>query len=128
MNRAATEGTPILVGDALILCTPFNEVIALDAGTGEERWRFDPQIDLGQDPANQFICRGVAHWREVGASGDCASRIFTGTNDARLIALDAATGQRCAGFGDGGEVRIDPRHAVAVARRVSNHLAAHNPG
>ncbi|MCY3795641.1 MAG: pyrroloquinoline quinone-dependent dehydrogenase [Gammaproteobacteria bacterium] len=108
MNRAATEGTPILVGDALILCTPFNEVIALDAGTGQERWRFDPQIDLGQEPANQFICRGVAHWREVGASGDCASRIFTGTNDARLIALDAATGQRCAGFGDGGEVRIDP--------------------
>ena len=33
--------------------------------TGEERWRFDPQIDLGQDPANQFICRGVAHWRDA---------------------------------------------------------------
>ena len=108
MERAATEGTPILVGDALILCTPFNEVIALDAGTGEERWRFDPQIDLGQDPANQFICRGVAHWRDDDAAGACASRIFTGTNDARLIAVDAATGQRCAGFGDGGEVRIDP--------------------
>ena len=108
MERAATEGTPILVGDALILCTPFNEVIALDAGTGEERWRFDPEIDLSQDPANQFICRGVAHWRDADAAGACANRIFTGTNDARLIALDAATGQRCAGFGNGGEVRIDP--------------------
>ena len=108
MESAATEGTPILVGDALILCTPFNEVIALDAGTGEERWRFDPQIDLGQDPANQFTCRGVAHWRDAEADGACANRIFTGTNDARLIAIDAATGQRCAGFGDEGEVRIDP--------------------
>ena len=108
MKRAATEGTPILVGDALILCTPFNEVIALDAGTGEERWRFDPQIDLGQDPANQFTCRGVAHWRDADATEACAERIFTGTNDARLIAVDAATGQRCAGFGNGGEVRIDP--------------------
>ena len=108
MNKAATEGTPIRVGGALILCTPFNEVIALDAGTGEERWRFDPQIDLGQEPANQFTCRGVAHWRDAEAEGTCAHRIFTGTNDARLIAIDAATGQRCAGFGDGGEVRIDP--------------------
>ncbi|MXY05538.1 MAG: PQQ-binding-like beta-propeller repeat protein, partial [Gammaproteobacteria bacterium] len=108
MESAATEGTPILVGDALILCTPFNEVIALDAGTGEERWRFDPQIDLGQDPANQFTCRGVAHWRDADAAGACANRIFTGTNDARLIAIDAATAQRCAGFGDEGEVRIDP--------------------
>ncbi|MDD9963829.1 MAG: PQQ-binding-like beta-propeller repeat protein, partial [Gammaproteobacteria bacterium] len=108
MERAATEGTPILVGDALILCTPFNEVIALDAGTGEERWRFDPENDLGQDPANQFICRSVANWQDADATGACAKRIFTGTNDARLIALDAATGQRCAGFGNGGEVRIDP--------------------
>ena len=38
----------------------------------------------------------------------CASRIFMGTNDARLIAIDAATGDRCAGFGVNGEVRIDP--------------------
>ncbi len=99
MHQAATEGTPILVGDALILCTPFNEVIALDADSGAERWRFDPDIDLGQDPANQFVCRGVTHWRDADATGPCADRIFMGTNDARLIALDAATGGRCPGFG-----------------------------
>ena len=100
--------TPILVDDSLVFCTPFNEVIALDPGTGTERWRFDAGIDLGQDPANQFVCRGVVHWRDAGASMTCASRIFMGTNDARLIAIDAATGNRCAGFGVNGEVRIDP--------------------
>ena len=108
MHQAATEGTPILVGDALVLCTPFNEVIALDAASGAERWRFDPGIDLGQDPANQFVCRGVTHWRDAGATGPCADRIFMGTNHARLIALDATTGSRCSGFGTDGELRIDP--------------------
>ena len=63
MNQTATQGTPILANDALIFCTPFNEVIALDPASGAERWRFDPGIDLGQDPANQFVCRGVTHWR-----------------------------------------------------------------
>jgi quinoprotein glucose dehydrogenase len=43
--HSATEGTPILVEDSLIFCTPFNEVIALNPGTGSERWRFDPEID-----------------------------------------------------------------------------------
>ena len=108
MGQAATEGTPILVNDALIFCTPFNEVIALDPGTGAERWRFDPAINLHQYPANQFVCRGVTHWRDADATGLCADRIFMGTNDARLIALDGATGSRCAGFGTNGEVRIDP--------------------
>ena len=96
------------MNDALVFCTPFNEVIALDPGSGAERWRFDPGIDVGQDPANQFVCRGVTHWRDANATGMCADRIFMGTNDARLIALDAATGGRCTGFGTDGEVRIDP--------------------
>ncbi|MYD97256.1 MAG: pyrroloquinoline quinone-dependent dehydrogenase, partial [Gammaproteobacteria bacterium] len=108
MNQTATQGTPILVNDALVFCTPFNDVIALDPASGVEQWRFDPGIDLGQDPANQFVCRGVTHWRDAGATGMCADRIFMGTNDARLIALDAATGSRCTGFGTDGEVRVDP--------------------
>ena len=45
MRRASLQGTPILVDGRLVLCTPFNEVIALDPGTGEEQWRFDPEID-----------------------------------------------------------------------------------
>ncbi|MDE0062848.1 MAG: pyrroloquinoline quinone-dependent dehydrogenase [Gammaproteobacteria bacterium] len=112
MSQAATEGTPILAEGSLVFCTPFNEVIALDPGTGAERWRFDAEIDLDQYPANQFVCRGVAHWREGESSGACAGRIFMGTNDARLVAIDVATGRRCAGFGDNGEVWIDPGRAL----------------
>ena len=110
MNQSAAEGTPILVNDALIFCTPFNEVIALDPANGAERWRFDPGIDLdlSQYPGDQFVCRGVTQWRDADATGTCAERIFMGTNDARLIAIDAVTGNRCAGFGTDGEVRIDP--------------------
>ena len=78
MRSAATEGTPILAGNSLVFCTPFNEVIALDPGTGAERWRFDPKIDLDQQPANQFVCRGVAYWQDESSLGPCASRIFIG--------------------------------------------------
>lgn len=112
MRRSATEGTPILVGDSLIFCTPFNEVIALHPGTGSEQWRFDSQINLNQQPANQFICRGVAHWLDPDGGDACGSRIFVGTNDARLIAIDAGTGERCRAFGVNGEVRIDPEMAL----------------
>ncbi len=108
LRRSAGEATPILVEDSLIYCTPFNEVIALDPGTGAQKWRYDPKADLEQRPANQFVCRGVAYWKDASASGACASRIFTGTNDGRLIALDAKTGAPCAAFGDGGTVKIDP--------------------
>lgn len=108
MRQSATEGTPILVEDSLIFCTPFNEIIALDPGSGVERWRFNPRIDAEQRPANQYVCRGVSYWQDPDDPLECASRILMGTNDARLIAVDAKTGQRCATFGNNGEVRIDP--------------------
>jgi quinoprotein glucose dehydrogenase len=108
IRRSATESTPILVEDSLIFCTPFNEVIALNPGDGSERWRFDPKTDPEQRPANQFICRGVSYWQDPEAPTECSSRILMGTNDARLFAIDAKTGQRCATFGSNGEVRIDP--------------------
>ena len=128
MHQAATEGTPILVGDDLVFCTPFNEVIALEADSGVERWRFDPGIDLGQDPANQFVCRGVTHWRDADATGLCAERIFMGTNDARLIALDARTGGRCTGFGSDGEVHIDPGMPLLWPGEFPDHFVARDGG
>lgn len=110
IKKSAFEATPILVEDSLVICTPFNEVVALDPGTGEERWRFDPKIKTDYRPANQFVCRGVTYWRDdTEAEGDlCRSRIFMGTNDARLIALDARSGKPCAGFGEMGQVTVDP--------------------
>lgn len=102
-RQAAAEGTPILVDGKLVFCTPFNEVIALNPGTGAEVWRHDPKIDLTQRPANQFVCRGVAYWKDRDAKdGSCEHRIFTATNDSRLIALDAATGEPCRSFARNG--------------------------
>lgn len=108
LYRSAGETTPILVEDKLVFCTPFNEVIAVDPGNGKEIWRYDPGIDLDQSPANQFICRGVAYWHDETAGGACASRIFTGTSDGQVIALDASSGTPCAGFGEAGRVTVDP--------------------
>src|ERR1700759_1545494 len=109
MKRTKFEATPLFVEDSLILCSPFNEVIALDPGTGQQKWRFDPKISNAQRPANRYNCRGVAHWvdDQVAEGAACRSRIFMGTNDARLIALDARTGAPCADFGNNGEVKID---------------------
>ncbi len=100
------ELTPILAEGLLYVCTPFNRVVALDPATGSTRWSFDPQVDLSRHYANQLVCRGVTFWRDPlrDSGGACAARIFTATNDARLIALDSVTGEPCADFGGGGQV------------------------
>jgi len=106
----ASELTPILVEGSLYLCTPYNRVIALDPATGAERWAFDPNIELAGYYGNQLVCRGVSTWLDPEAllGGVCRRRILTATNDARLFALDAATGKPCADFGSGGSVDLNP--------------------
>jgi quinoprotein glucose dehydrogenase len=109
MGRASFEDTPILAEGRLFVCSPFNEVSALDPETGKEVWRFDPKIDPRLHYPNDFNCRGVAFWHDPRhATGVCVSRIFFGTNDRRLIALDADSGKPCPGFGDKGTVTIVP--------------------
>ncbi len=106
----ASEVTPILVDETLYLCTPFNRVIALDPETGAERWVFDPKLDLSGEYGNQFVCRGVSTWLDPKREPDarCKRRIFTATNDARLIALDAADGTPCPDFGENGQIDLNP--------------------
>jgi len=108
MRRENFEDTPILAGGRLYVCSPFNEVTALDPGTGRPLWRFDPRIDARVRYPNDFSCRGVAYWRDPATppASPCAERVFLNTNDRRLIALDAATGKTCAAFGQGGFVNV----------------------
>jgi quinoprotein glucose dehydrogenase len=115
-HDTAFEDTPILAGGRLYACSPFNEVAALDPGTGRELWRFDPRIDRTVHYPNSYVCRGVAYWRDpaAAAGAPCAARIFMNTNDRRLFALDAATGQLCKGFGAGG--MVDVGAGVTLAR------------
>ena len=109
MARTKFEATPLLVEDSLIFCTAFNEVIALDPASGAQKWRYDPKISESQRPGNRYVCRGVAYWVDDQAAegATCRSRIFMGTNDYRVIALDAKAGVPCADFGTNGEVKID---------------------
>jgi len=109
-STSAFEATPILVDGTLVVCSPFNRVVALDPVTGAVRWRFDPRIPLDGRYANQLVCRGVSTWLDAAAPAGaaCRRRILTATNDARLFALDAATGAPCADFGRGGEVDLNP--------------------
>ena len=116
MRRTSMQVTPILIGDKLLMCSSFNEVIALDPGTGKELWRYDPKIPTDKVfPANKFNCRGVATWTFAGdnlSSIVCPRRVLAATNDARVVALDVDTGKPCADFGTNGEVKIDPGMAL----------------
>jgi quinoprotein glucose dehydrogenase len=109
MKRTKFQATPLFVEDSLIFCSPFNEVIALDPGSGAQKWRYDPKIATSQRPANRYNCRGVTYWVDdkAAATAPCRARIFMGTNDVRVIALDARTGIPCADFGSNGEIKPD---------------------
>jgi quinoprotein glucose dehydrogenase len=109
MKRTKFEATPLFVEGSIIFCSPFNEVIALDPGSGAQKWRYDPKLDPRQRPGNRYTCRGVTYWVDDQApeGAACRARIFTGTNDGRIIALDARTGARCHDFGADGEIKLD---------------------
>lgn len=106
-HKAAFEATPILVDGRLFLSTPYDHVIALNAETGAKVWEFDPKLELPYG-ASEVTSRGVAAWRDPTAKAGrpCTLRVFVGTLDARLIALDGATGNPCADFGTDGEVDL----------------------
>jgi quinoprotein glucose dehydrogenase len=103
-ERFNLQATPLKVGDRLYLCAGYGDVVSLDAETGREVWRFAAKVDV-RGVALQN-CRGVTYYRLPGATGACAERVYGPTVDARLLALDAATGEPCAGFGNGGAVDL----------------------
>ena len=80
------EATPLVVDGVMYTTLTWSVVLALDARTGEELWRWDPEVDraAGQRACCDVVNRGVAYY------GD---RIFVGTFDGRLAALDAKTGK-----------------------------------
>lgn len=101
------EATPILVDNTLYFDTPYGRVIALDPARGTAKWTFDPKVDI-HGGYGDFTSRGVSTWLDAGASpsAPCRRRIYVATIDARLIALDGATGKPCAAFGSGGTVDL----------------------
>lgn len=103
-RRTALTAAPIQVGDTLFSCTNNNIIFSLDAETGEENWRFDPQPDLRGVLARK--CRSVSYYEASEPIAECQTRILAATLDARLFAVDSKTGELCESFGEGGYVSL----------------------
>ncbi len=80
------EATPIAIDGKLFVTGPWSKVFAFDAVSGKKLWDYDPQVDKakGVQACCDVVNRGVAAWK---------GRVYVGTLDGRLIALDAATGK-----------------------------------
>ncbi|MEG2734534.1 MAG: membrane-bound PQQ-dependent dehydrogenase, glucose/quinate/shikimate family [Hafnia sp.] len=98
------QNTPLQVDDRVFTCSPNNQIAALDADTGKLIWKVDTK---SKSPMWQR-CRGVSYYKDSDApqTALCTSRIIATTIDARLLALDANTGETCSNFGDNGVVNL----------------------
>jgi PQQ-dependent dehydrogenase (methanol/ethanol family) len=81
------EGTPLMVDGVLYFTSAWSIVYAVDAATGKELWVYDPEVDRsrGSQGCCDAVNRGVAFWN---------GKIYVGTFDGRLVAIDAKTGKK----------------------------------
>jgi len=137
-NGAEDQETPLQIGDRVYLCTPHNNVIAVDADSGRKIWERD--INAQSQVWNR--CRGLAYFDatqalqqptaagatpvpapSLPAGANCRRRLLMNTIDARLVAIDADTGALCEGFGQDGFVDLkaglgsaeDPKYQLTSA-------------
>jgi quinohemoprotein ethanol dehydrogenase len=103
------EATPLVVDGVMYTTTAWSKVYALDAKTGRQLWRYDPQVpgEAGPKPCCDVVNRGAAVYR---------GRVYVGTVDGRLIALDARTGKLAWSV-----LTVDPKrmHSITGAPRVA---------
>ncbi|NMV38146.1 glucose/quinate/shikimate family membrane-bound PQQ-dependent dehydrogenase [Ralstonia insidiosa] len=137
-SGAEDQETPLQIGDRVFLCTPHNNVIALDADTGAQLWK--REINAKAQVWNR--CRGLAYFDAtqpvaqptaagatpvpapaIAADDPCQRRILMNTIDARLIAINADDGALCERFGNHGTVDLkagmgdasDPKYQLTSA-------------
>ena len=111
-TKRGMEATPIVVDGRMYVTGSWSVVYALNAETGEELWRYDPQVpkSWARYACCDVVNRGVAAWNDS---------VFVGTIDGWLVALDAATGEE--------RWRTDtidrqPPYTITGAPRVVNGL------
>ncbi|KNC06548.1 quinate dehydrogenase [Klebsiella sp. RIT-PI-d] len=161
-NGAEDQQTPLQVGNTLYLCTPHNNVIAVEADSGKQIWKREINAQAEVWPR----CRGLAYFdatkpliqpskpgstpvpaADRNAGDVCQRRILLNTIDARLIAINADTGEFCEGFGNHGIVNLkeglgeaqDPKYqltsaptlagtTIVVGGRVADNVQTDMPG
>ena len=107
----AFESTPLMIGDALYFATQTGMAISLDAETGKQIWTFNP-YGAASGKVRPLPNRGMAYWTGKspetcdGRRDGADRRIFYATPDARLFALDPATGKPCTRFGQSGSINL----------------------
>lgn len=86
-TRRGQEATPIVVDGVMYFTTAWSKVVALNAASGQLLWSFDPKVPgaWGVNACCDVVNRGVAVWN---------GKVFFGTLDGRVVALDAATGRQ----------------------------------
>ncbi len=107
-TRRGQEATPLVLDGVMYFTTAWSKVISLDAASGARRWEYDPKVppEWAVNACCDVVNRGVAAWK---------GKVFVGTLDGRLIALDDATGKPV-----WETLTIDPkmRYAITGAPRV----------
>ena len=108
-TKRGQEATPLVVDGTMYVTSAWSKVFALDARTGKEKWRFDPQVagDKAIDACCDVVNRGVAAW---------GRSVFVGTLDGRLIALDMSERQAAVVGADD-----RPEEALHDHRRAARH-------
>ena len=113
-NRSQIQCNPLVINGILYGTSPQLKLVALDAATGRERWRFDPFAGTDQNLA-VGVNRGVVYWQE----GSDRRVLFTAGQN--LYAIDAATGHPIAAFGSAGKIDLraglgrDPNQLFVLA-------------
>jgi quinohemoprotein ethanol dehydrogenase len=107
-TRRGQEATPIVVDGVMYFTTAWSKVFAVKAATGEKLWSFDPRVppEWAVNACCDVVNRGVAVWQ---------GKVFVGTLDGRLVALEAASGKPVWEI-----LTIDPRfpYTITGAPRV----------
>ncbi|MBP0941579.1 membrane-bound PQQ-dependent dehydrogenase, glucose/quinate/shikimate family [Pseudomonas alliivorans] len=103
------EATPLKVNNRVYVCTPHNEVHALNPESGKLDWKYTPEKTRSYLQQHQ-TCRGLSYYAaptvQNAPAAQCEKRVIMATADARLVALDADTGKLCGDFGSNGVVDL----------------------
>ncbi|MCE1430008.1 pyrroloquinoline quinone-dependent dehydrogenase [Enterobacter hormaechei] len=127
------SATPIFANDTLYIGTPFDRLIALDPGTGKEKWHYDTKSSRKALTQPVLKNRGVSYWQAKNpVNGQaCQKIVYMGTVDGNLFALDADSGKPCSDFADNGVLdlnqwnTVNAKYPLSVLQPptvVGNHL------